>query len=821
MSYFSTILAEPTLVSYWEMQETSGITAHDFKSSNNGTYNGSFILNQSGYFATDNAVLFDGSSAFISIPSNINLEFTENFTLEAWIKTTASTTGAGIICKTDPVLNPNGYLIAEYHGQLGVYLSESTGWIESTTPINDGYWHYIVVTIASSGAVNIYIDTYPDTQATSILSPFSKFPFYIGCNGSNSVFFNGLISNVAVYNSILTSFQIYNHYVASTINFGLTTSTIFEIQTTGNDTNGGGFDPTIGTTDYTNGSTQQTIVFDGSRITASTSGASATITITGYTVQASDVGNVLNITGGINFTIFYFTIISINTGSNTWTLYSPVSTGIASGLTGICGGALASLRQADKIAHNAAINLQCFIKGGTYSFNVANSYIGFANCQFIMGYTSNRIPFNNDVRPIFVPTQNSFTIVNHQGIGYCIIGNIDIQNPSAHTNITAYNFPSNFYTLYRLNASNCYWSFQSTGTNNNNTFLYCSSINASHAAFFGNYFDFIVNNFYYCCAVVNGGNFNGGMFGPDIEAGNTGLTKTGSVAINCLVAGDNSISTGAAGAFIGFNVCINCVAHNVLATGAVAFKNITSACINCIVNGVSTYGFNTSYEYFDINTYVGIINCAARGCGVGFTDQSANYNFINPIIALTGDPFVASGQTTAADFTVTLASGLQSGAADLFEFAGIASLTFGDLGCIRHQDPLITPVNLAQIIWNDLLSSSDFTTTGSIGALIKANINASIGNLYNSSLLPPNLTNLEIDSSGRTILQPTGFDSITAWNTTTARQAIFYASAGVFGEVTGMNTGSATIKGLDGSTTTAVIHFDKNNNRTSVTLTPP
>ena len=87
--------------------------------------------------------------------------------------------------------------------------------------------------------------------------------------------------------------------------------------------------------------------------------------------------------------------------------------------------------------------------------------------------------------------------------------------------------------------------------------------------------------------------------------------------------------------------------------------------------------------------------------------------------------------------------------------------------------------------------------------------------------LPTHFNNLAIDTSGRVILEPTGLDSITAWGGVTARQAIFYASLSVCGEISGLPTSPATVKGLDGSTTAAVVTFDTNNNRTGITLTPP
>src|SRR5579871_4394288 len=89
----------------------------------------------------------------------------------------------------------------------------------------------------------------------------------------------------------------------------------------GSDNNGGGFDSSVTSpgTDYSQ-STSPHVAFNGSSITATTSGSSATITLSGYTVASTDNGNVLQILSGTNFTAGFYTITSVNTGSNTWTL---------------------------------------------------------------------------------------------------------------------------------------------------------------------------------------------------------------------------------------------------------------------------------------------------------------------------------------------------------------------------------------------------------------------------------------------------------------------------------------------------------------------
>ena len=88
-------------------------------------------------------------------------------------------------------------------------------------------------------------------------------------------------------------------------------------------------------TDYSQQDSPQ-VTFNGTTITATTAGVSATITITGYTVAATDVDNVLHIAGGTNFTVGWYTIIS--TGAGTWTLDRNCTTGAGAAMTGRMGG---------------------------------------------------------------------------------------------------------------------------------------------------------------------------------------------------------------------------------------------------------------------------------------------------------------------------------------------------------------------------------------------------------------------------------------------------------------------------------------------------
>ncbi len=148
---------------------------------------------------------------------------------------------------------------------------------------------------------------------------------------------------------------------------------VFEVRpATGADLNSGGFVTTAGGTDYSQQTTAH-VTFDGSTITATTSGTSATITITGYTVATTDKGNLLRIASGTNFTAGLYQITNVNVGANTWTLDRNCSAGAGSAMVGRMGGALATLVQffADADANTLVPGGYIAWITGTYTVTVA------------------------------------------------------------------------------------------------------------------------------------------------------------------------------------------------------------------------------------------------------------------------------------------------------------------------------------------------------------------------------------------------------------------------------------------------------------------
>lgn len=180
---------------------------------------------------------------------------------------------------------------------------------------------------------------------------------------------------------------------------------VFECRpATGNDLNGGGFIPGATGTDFSQQAAAQA-TFNGTTVTAVNGGTSATITLTGYTVSAADVGNLLRQASGTNVVAGLFQIISVNVGANTWTLDRNASSGAMVAMVGRMGGALATLVQffTDADANTLVTGgYSCYVVGtmtvtaaiviaGQYNTNVAGSSTATTlGGVSVIGYTATR-----------------------------------------------------------------------------------------------------------------------------------------------------------------------------------------------------------------------------------------------------------------------------------------------------------------------------------------------------------------------------------------------------------------------------------------------
>ncbi len=180
-----------------------------------------------------------------------------------------------------------------------------------------------------------------------------------------------------------------------------------------------------------------------------------------------------------------------------------------------------------------------------------------------------------------------------------------------------------------------------------------------------------------------------------------------------------------------------------------------------------------------------------------------------------------AGTTTLGALTVTGATTL-TGAVSLgstLGVTGVATFTAGIAANITGN--LIGTVSTLTTYTGNTPQTGDAYLR--LGAPVGASISADIAEIEadTDTLTTGVIVTTNNDKTGYS-LSSTGLDTITAWGAAlTARQAIFMSAAGIFGQISGLPSSPATVLGLDASTTAAVVHFDSNNNRTSITMTLP
>mgnify|MGYP001546853258 CR=1 FL=1 len=208
---------------FWPLNESSGTIANDYSGNGkNGTITNGVTLGvdgprppaYQGFNAASTAYQFDGGSGYIDCGTAPSLSGTTDFTLEAWINTTA--TANGVIIQQRSATGYNG----EYQFQVTaagnlnfmIYGGGSQYSFTTTRTVNDGQWHYVAAERSGANGY-IYIDGTLAASANGTPAPLDPtIQTYIGNDQRDSVsYFSGSISDLAIYGRALSVHDITLH----------------------------------------------------------------------------------------------------------------------------------------------------------------------------------------------------------------------------------------------------------------------------------------------------------------------------------------------------------------------------------------------------------------------------------------------------------------------------------------------------------------------------------------------------------------------------------------------------------------------------------
>ena len=212
--------ADPSLVGYWTMDETSGTVAHDTGGDsvvNDATTVGAptFVAGRIG-----NALLLNGTSQYASAADANNLDLTTAITMAAWIRPTGYAT-QDLIAK-DINGSVNGYQLSlattksdsssqRAFVRFNQAASGDTYRVNATTmyPI-DGTWQHVAATY-DGAMINLYIDGVLEGSMAftgSITTNATALGIGGQSNGDTGRLFKGAIDDVRVYNRALSDSEI-------------------------------------------------------------------------------------------------------------------------------------------------------------------------------------------------------------------------------------------------------------------------------------------------------------------------------------------------------------------------------------------------------------------------------------------------------------------------------------------------------------------------------------------------------------------------------------------------------------------------------------
>jgi len=205
------------LVGAWAFDENTGTTIADQSGkANNGTVTNTTWVT-TGKF--NNALQFNGSNAWATVPDSNTLDLTTGMTVEAWVR---PSTSGGTNWQTAVVKEQTGnlaYGIYENTNQgkpeAEVFVGGATHAVNGTAALPAGTWSHLAATYDGAN-IKLYVNGTMVAQAAasgSIIT--STQPLRIGGNNIWGERFTGLIDEVRVYNRALTSGEIQGDMVRS------------------------------------------------------------------------------------------------------------------------------------------------------------------------------------------------------------------------------------------------------------------------------------------------------------------------------------------------------------------------------------------------------------------------------------------------------------------------------------------------------------------------------------------------------------------------------------------------------------------------------
>ena len=195
MPYNNNFLTDGSFNGVTLTQQTTGQYP---KSTYTLTNNSPNPFNSNGSIFTPGSIFFNGSSQYLSIPSNAAFNLTGDFTIESWFCVNSGT-GGGIV--GIGTADTNVTTLRVYLGKIQFWVISSANYGQGTTSIVNGTWYHVAVVRSGTGTNNCkcYLNGVLECQITDNSTPSSS-AVVVGRDypTSSEDYFPGYISNLRI-----------------------------------------------------------------------------------------------------------------------------------------------------------------------------------------------------------------------------------------------------------------------------------------------------------------------------------------------------------------------------------------------------------------------------------------------------------------------------------------------------------------------------------------------------------------------------------------------------------------------------------------------
>ncbi len=209
------------LISFWKFDETSGTTAYDSASSNNGNFVSTPVWTTG---QINGGLAFDSVDDYLNCGSASNLNIGSNITISAWVKFNSLSGNQTILAKRGASTDTTAtYAVRSAGSQFDFYFkSDSSYWnvYRATANMVTGTWYHISVThtFTQGSSIKCYINgnlctgswvSKPDTS--NYPTQYNTRPLTIG-SLTDAERMNGTIDEIRLYNRILSAADVKQLY---------------------------------------------------------------------------------------------------------------------------------------------------------------------------------------------------------------------------------------------------------------------------------------------------------------------------------------------------------------------------------------------------------------------------------------------------------------------------------------------------------------------------------------------------------------------------------------------------------------------------------